>query len=207
MGNSFLGRALTCSLWHAAQFVVQLVSLRSAAGSRIEDTDRARSTSESEAAVLEDLAWLGLKWDEGRLNCVFARTQDCSSEQLACLSDCALISAAGPDVGGPHGPYRQSERTEVYDKLVQDLVARNLAFPCFCSDEEIEESRRESEARGLPPIYRGRWANASKEVSHALCTMTKQVQPSHQFLLSMVAATGGTGDAACGPRRLLMMQP
>ena len=175
MGNSFLGRALTCSLWHAAQFVVLLVSLRAASGSRIEDTDRARSTTESEAAVLEDLAWLGLKWDEGRL-CVCKNTR-LLLEQFACLSDCALVFAAGPDVGGPHGPYRQSERTEIYDELVQDLVARNMAFPCFCSDEEIEESRKESEARNLPPIYRGRWANASKEVSQALHTMTKRVQP------------------------------
>ena len=42
----------------------------------------------------------------------------------------------GPDLGGPHGPYRQSDRTEIYNKLVQELVDRDLAFPCFCTDEE-----------------------------------------------------------------------
>lgn len=102
-------------------------------GCRIEDTDRARSTKESEQAVLEDLKWLGLHWDEG------------------------------PDIGGPHAPYRQSERTEIYNKLVDELVEKDLAFPCFCSDEEIDESRREAERDGLPPIYRGRWADATAE--------------------------------------------
>lgn len=75
---------------------------------------------------------------------------------------------AGPDVGGPHGPYRQSERTEIYDKLVQELVDRDLAFPCFCTDEEIEQSREEAEKLGLPPVYRGKWATASKEVRSLL---------------------------------------
>lgn len=73
-------------------------------------------------------------------------------------------ASAGPDIGGPHAPYRQSERTEIYNRLVDELVQKDLAFPCFCSDEEIDESRREAERDGLPPIYRGRWANATPEV-------------------------------------------
>ena len=47
---------------------------------------------------------------------------------------------------------------------MDELVEKDLAFPCFCSDEEIDESRREAERDGLPPIYRGRWANATAEV-------------------------------------------
>lgn len=100
---------------------------------RIEDTDAARSTRESEEAVLEDLRWLGIHWDEG------------------------------PDVSGPYGPYRQSERKDLYKKYVDDLVARGLAYPCFCTDEELEAMKAEAEALKLPPIYRGKWASASKE--------------------------------------------
>src|SRR5512139_3853175 len=65
---------------------------------RIEDTDVERSTRESEEAILEDLRWLGLGWDEG------------------------------PDVGGPHGPYRQSERRHLYRDYAADLMARGLAY-------------------------------------------------------------------------------
>lgn len=100
---------------------------------RIEDTDKARSTLESEQAVLRDLAWLGIKWDEG------------------------------PDVGGPYGPYRQSERKDMYKKYVDQLVEAGVAYPCFCTDEELEKMKAEAEEKKLPPIYRGKWAHASKE--------------------------------------------
>jgi glutamyl-tRNA synthetase len=100
---------------------------------RIEDTDKARSTLESEQAVLRDLAWLGIKWDEG------------------------------PDVGGPFGPYRQSERKDIYKQYVDQLVEAGVAYPCFCSDEELEKMKAEAEEKKLPPIYRGKWATASKE--------------------------------------------
>jgi glutamyl-tRNA synthetase len=70
----------------------------------------------------------------------------------------------GPDKGGPYGPYRQSERTEIYNKLVNELLQKGMAFPCFCSDEEIDQSRRDAEKRNLPPVYRGKWAQASSEV-------------------------------------------
>src|SRR6266540_597293 len=76
---------------------------------RIEDTDAERSTVESEATILEDLEWLGLKWDEG------------------------------PDIGGPVGPYRQSERLEGYRLAAESLLARGAAYPCFCTDAELEQ--------------------------------------------------------------------
>jgi len=83
---------------------------------RIEDTDRARSTPESERAILESLRWLGLTWDEG------------------------------PDVGGPHAPYRQSERTEIYRGHAARLLESGLAYRCFCTKERLDALRREGRA-------------------------------------------------------------
>ncbi|KAA6429651.1 MAG: glutamate--tRNA chloroplastic mitochondrial-like [Trebouxia sp. A1-2] len=106
---------------------------------RVEDTDQARSTPESEAAVLQDLEWIGIKWDEG------------------------------PDVGGQYGPYRQSERKDLYTKYVNKLVDDGLVYPCFCTDEELAEMKAEAERKSLPPIYRGKWAHADqKEVDEML---------------------------------------
>jgi nondiscriminating glutamyl-tRNA synthetase len=93
---------------------------------RIEDTDQERSTRDSEAAILHDLRWLGLHWDEG------------------------------PDVGGPHGPYRQSERLHLYVSYANELIAAGHAYYCFCSAERLEADRRAALANGLPPRYAGR---------------------------------------------------
>ncbi len=93
---------------------------------RIEDTDRERSTAESEAAMIEDLRWLGLEWDEG------------------------------PGVGGPFGPYRQSERLDLYQSHARTLVARGLAYPCFCPPGQLEAERQAALAAGQPPKYSGR---------------------------------------------------
>ena len=90
---------------------------------RIEDTDEARSTRESEEMVLSDLRWLGLDWDEG------------------------------PDNGGPHAPYRQSERREIYLKAAAGLLESGHAYRCFCPEELLEEKRRAAEAEGRPPHY------------------------------------------------------
>ncbi len=90
---------------------------------RVEDTDQARSTRESEAMVLDDLRWLGLAWDEG------------------------------PDVGGPHAPYRQSERVELYGRVARELVERGVAYRCYCTEEELEAKRKQAEADGRPPHY------------------------------------------------------
>jgi len=83
---------------------------------RIEDTDQVRSTRASEIAILEALRWIGLPWDEG------------------------------PDVGGPKGPYRQSERTEIYRQQCDTLVATGKAYPCFCSTERLAALRQQQEA-------------------------------------------------------------
>ena len=100
---------------------------------RIEDTDQTRSTPESEQAILDSLRWLGLEWDEG------------------------------PDVGGPHGPYRQSERMDIYGKYAYELVEKGHAFYCFATAEELDEMRREQQARGETPKYDGRSLKLSKE--------------------------------------------
>lgn len=93
---------------------------------RIEDTDRGRNDPESESALLDDLRWLGLDWDEG------------------------------PDRGGPFGPYRQSERADLYARALEELVARDRAYPCFCPPEDLARRRAEDLARGRPPRYDGR---------------------------------------------------
>lgn len=100
---------------------------------RIEDTDQVRSTPESEAAILDSLRWCGLSWDEG------------------------------PDVGGPHGPYRQSERSEIYKKYVQQLIDSGHAFKCFCTPARLEEMRVAQRAAGLPPRYDGLCLTYSQE--------------------------------------------
>ncbi len=93
---------------------------------RVEDTDEARSSGASERAVLDDLRWLGLSWDEG------------------------------PDVGGPHGPYRQSERLPLYRERADELLAAGRAFRCFCTDDELDQRRQAALAAGRPPHYDGR---------------------------------------------------
>ncbi len=90
---------------------------------RIEDTDLKRSTTEHDASIINDLAWLGLRADEG------------------------------PDMGGPHGPYRQSERAPLYEAGVQRLLADGHAYPCFCPQELLEERKEQQLARGEMPKY------------------------------------------------------
>lgn len=85
---------------------------------RIEDTDQTRSTDESEQAILDSLRWLGLDWDEG------------------------------PDVGGQHGPYRQSERGDIYAEYAEELVSKGHAFYCYRTPEELDELRKAKEALG-----------------------------------------------------------
>jgi len=104
---------------------------------RIEDTDRARSTEESERAVLEDLRWLGLDWDEG------------------------------PDIGGAFGPYRQSQRTSIYADSAGKLLAEGRAFRCYCSDPELEEKRQAALAAGRVPQYDGTCRDLSEEEQRA----------------------------------------
>ncbi len=98
---------------------------------RMEDTDRTRSTEEFEQAILEDLRWLGLDWDEG------------------------------PDVGGPSGPYRQTERFDLYTEFARELLQRGAAYECFCTREELEAERRRARERRAPYRYSGRCRNLS----------------------------------------------
>jgi glutamyl-tRNA synthetase len=100
---------------------------------RVEDTDASRVTDEAYRGVVEDLRWLGLDWDEG------------------------------PDVGGPHGPYRQSERLEIYREMTRRLLDSGHAYRCWCTPEELEERRQAALARGEPPGYDGRCRTRSPD--------------------------------------------
>ena len=93
---------------------------------RVEDTDTSRVTEEAFQGVLEDLRWLGVEWDEG------------------------------PDVGGPHGPYRQSERLDTYREMTDRLLESGDAYRCWCTAEELDERRKVALARGEAPGYDGR---------------------------------------------------
>jgi glutamyl-tRNA synthetase len=83
--------------------------------------------------MVTDLRWLGLDWDEGEVRCMSNSRPTERHIQSSAAHPCA-----GPDVGGPHGPYRQSERTAIYKAEVDKLVAAGKAYPCFCTDEELE---------------------------------------------------------------------
>ncbi|HCU24168.1 MAG TPA: glutamate--tRNA ligase [Deltaproteobacteria bacterium] len=93
---------------------------------RIEDTDQERSQENYEAAILQDLKWLGLEYDEG------------------------------PDRGGELGPYRQSERGRLYQQAMEKLRELALIYPCFCTPEELEAERRKAMATGKPIRYSGK---------------------------------------------------
>lgn len=98
---------------------------------RVEDTDAARSDDARLAQLLSDLRWLGLEWAEG------------------------------PDVGGPHAPYRQSERAPGHASAVARLAELGLAYPCFCSPDELRIARKAQLAAGRPPRYAGTCAALS----------------------------------------------
>ena len=100
---------------------------------RIEDTDQTRSTRASERAILEALHWLGLQWDEG------------------------------PDIGGPHAPYRQTERSDIYRQYAGQLLEQGDAFKCFCSPERLEAVREAQRAAKQPSRYDGRCLTLSSE--------------------------------------------
>ena len=99
---------------------------------RIEDTDSARDSEESYEALLEALRWLDLDWDEG------------------------------PGRGGDHGPYRQSQRMEVYTRAAADLLAAGRAYECYCSPEELEVRRELARKEGRTPGYDGHCRDLSE---------------------------------------------
>lgn len=100
---------------------------------RIEDTDQKRNIEDGEKSQLENLAWLGMDWDES------------------------------PENPGEYGPYRQSERKEIYQPLIDQLLASNRAYKCYCTEEELEAEREAQRARGEMPHYAGTCANLTPE--------------------------------------------
>ena len=109
---------------------------------RLEDTDRVRSTVEFEKDILDGLHWLGLDWDEGP-------------------------EVAGEPARGPHAPYRQMERLPLYAVASQRLLADDMAYPCYCTPEELEADRKAQEAAKQPPRYVGRCANLTVDERRA----------------------------------------
>ncbi|GMA48224.1 glutamate--tRNA ligase [Tetragenococcus muriaticus] len=100
---------------------------------RIEDTDQKRNVEDGEKSQLDNLAWLGVDWDEA------------------------------PEKPGDYGPYRQSERQDIYLPLIEQLLASNRAYKCYCTQEELDEEREAQKARGEIPHYSGKCAHLSAE--------------------------------------------
>ncbi len=116
---------------------------------RIEDTDVERHSEEAVSVIYSSLKWMGISWDEG------------------------------PDIGGEFGPYRQSERLNVYRSFVEKLKDRGLLYECFCTPEELERMRREQLSRGEPPRYTGRCLSLSESEREAL--KRKGIKPVLRF--------------------------
>jgi glutamyl-tRNA synthetase len=100
---------------------------------RIEDTDIERSKKEWEEEIIEGLKWLGIEWSEG------------------------------PDIGGDYGPYRQSERREIYSKYIQKLLKEDKAYYCFCSKEKLETQKQYQMSIGETPRYSGKCRDISPQ--------------------------------------------
>ncbi|WP_379971366.1 glutamate--tRNA ligase [Ectobacillus sp. sgz5001026] len=100
---------------------------------RIEDTDLKRNVEGGEESQLSNLKWLGIGWDEG------------------------------PDIGGPYGPYRQTERLDIYKELYEQLLERGLAYKCYVTEEELEAEREAQIAAGETPRYTGTHRNLTEE--------------------------------------------
>ncbi|MDO8571622.1 MAG: glutamate--tRNA ligase [bacterium] len=107
---------------------------------RIEDTDLERSDSMFERDILDGLRWLGIQWDEG------------------------------PDIGGPYGPYRQSERLDTYKRHLQTLQEKGFLYECFCTKEELEKEREEQLWSKRPPKYSGKCRNLTEEQKNVFHT-------------------------------------
>jgi nondiscriminating glutamyl-tRNA synthetase len=118
---------------------------------RIEDTDQKRNIQGGEESQLNHLKWLGMDWDES------------------------------VDIGGDYGPYRQMERLDLYQKYTDVLLSENLAYKCYCTEEELEASREEQMAKGDTPVYDGRCRNLSDDERAALEAEGRK--PSIRFLV------------------------
>ncbi|MBI2050117.1 MAG: glutamate--tRNA ligase [Candidatus Staskawiczbacteria bacterium] len=102
---------------------------------RVEDTDLERSDLKWTQDIIEGLKWLGIEWQEG------------------------------PDIDGKYGPYKQSQRMDIYEKYLKKLLEEDKAYYCFCPEDELEAMRQEQMARGESPHYNGKCANLSKKES------------------------------------------
>ncbi|HKE00847.1 MAG TPA: glutamate--tRNA ligase, partial [Planctomycetota bacterium] len=116
---------------------------------RIEDTDQERSTQQSLDAILESMRWLGLTWDEG------------------------------PEVGGPHGPYRQTERLSIYREHAERLIREGKAYRCVCTKEELDAARKAAEAAKRPYRYPG------------TCRKRRDIAPSTPHVVRFLVPTDG----------------
>jgi len=101
---------------------------------RIEDTDTKRSEQKWTDEIIEELKWLGLGWDEG------------------------------PDIGGEFEPYKQSQRLDIYEKYLKQLLEENKAYYCFCTEEELESKRQEQISMGLAPKYDGKCSHFTSDI-------------------------------------------
>lgn len=104
---------------------------------RIEDTDLSRSTDEHIQQIISSMRWLGLDWDEG------------------------------PEAGGDFGPYRQMERTDIYEKAATQLIDAGAAYRCYCTPEQIEAERTQAKASGKAYVYSGRCRGLSEDEAKA----------------------------------------
>lgn len=104
---------------------------------RFEDTDQSRHVESGVDSQLEGLRWLGIDWDES------------------------------VDIGGPYGPYRQTERLDLYQPFVEQLLREGNAYPCFCTEAELEAERAEQEAAGHMPMYSGKCRHLTAEQAEA----------------------------------------
>lgn len=116
---------------------------------RIEDTDESRSALSFQTNLLADLKWLGLNWDEGT------------------------------DTGGPYGPYKQSGRLEIYSAHLQKLIDQDLVYPCYCTEEELEEERQSLILSKRMPRYMGKCRHLSADERDALASSGRK--PSWRF--------------------------
>ncbi|MEJ2060265.1 MAG: glutamate--tRNA ligase [Gammaproteobacteria bacterium] len=135
---------------------------------RIEDTDRERSSELFVQALQDDLRWLGLDWQEG------------------------------PEAEGGAGPYRQSEREGIYNDYYRELESRGLAYPCFCSPQELKLSRKAQLAAGQPPRYPGTCARLSK--AEVEVRLARGLQPTLRFRVPAGETVSFT-DLVRGPQR------
>jgi nondiscriminating glutamyl-tRNA synthetase len=121
---------------------------------RIEDTDESRSALSYQVNLLDDLKWLGLTWDEG------------------------------PEKKGAYGPYKQSERLDIYADHLKKLIAADLVYPCYCTEEELEEERQALILSKRMPRYMGKCRNLTDSQREALAAQGRK--PSYRFKVPQV---------------------